>query len=239
VVKAVLFDVFGTLVDWRTSLIRFFETFGGERGIAADWSQFVDEWREAYIPSMDRVRRGELPWINLDGLHRSSFDALVKRFGLPDFSEDECRDCTLAWHRLDPWPDVRNGLIALRRHAVVGTLSNGNVSLLIDLARHGDLRFDAVLSAEIFRHYKPDPETYLGAAALLGLEPGELMLAAAHNGDLQAGARCGLRTAFLARPEWGPRQHSDLCAGDGIDLTASDVLDLADRFEAFLRGREG
>ncbi len=238
-VKAVLFDVFGTLVDWRTSLIRFFETFGRERGIAADWPQFVDEWRESYAPTMDLVRRGDLPWINLDGLHRYAFDALVQQFGLPDLSEEEREHCTLAWHRLDPWPDVRDGLLSLRSHVLTGTLSNGNIRLLADLAHYGDLRFDVILSAEIFRHYKPDSQTYLGAAELLQLAPGEVMLAAAHNGDLRAAANCGLRTAFIARPEWGPNQHSDLRAEGGIDLTAQDVIDLAERLEERLRTGEG
>jgi 2-haloacid dehalogenase len=234
VVKAVLFDVFGTLVDWRTSLTGFFETFGRERGITADWARLVDDWRESYAPTMDLVRRGELPWSNLDVLNRRSFDDLAERFGLPRLSEKDYRQCALAWHRLEPWPDVRTGLLALRRRVMTGTLSNGNVALLTDLARHGDLRFDVILSAEIFRHYKPDPEVYLGAAALLQLAPNELMLAAAHNGDLQAAATCGLRTAFLARPtEWGPHQHSDLAAGDGIELVARDVLDLAERLEGF------
>jgi 2-haloacid dehalogenase len=226
VIKALVFDVFGTLFDWRTSLIDSFGAFGVERAIEADWPALVESWREAYGPSMDRVRRGALPWTNLDALHRAAFDELAPRFGLEGLGEDDRATCVRFWHQLNPWPDVRPGLTRLRERFVLGTLSNGNVALLIDLARHADLRLDAILSAEIFHHYKPDPETYRGAAELLGVSPGELMLVAAHNADLHAAAACGLRTAFVARPEWGPRQISDLSVEDGIDLAARDLLDL-------------
>jgi 2-haloacid dehalogenase len=229
VIKALAFDVFGTLFDWRTSLIDSFETFGRERGLTADWPALVETWREAYAPSMDLVRRGLLPWANLDALHRSSFDELAPRFGLEGLDERARAECVLFWHNLKPWPDVRAGMARLRERFVVATLSNGSVALLVDLARHADVRFDAILSAEIFRHYKPDPETYRGALELLGVAPGELMLVAAHNGDLRAAAAWGLRTAFLARPEWGPRQVSDLTADDGVDVVARDLCDLAER----------
>lgn len=228
-IKALVFDVFGTLFDWRTSLIDSFEAFGRERSLTADWVALVEAWREAYAPSMDLVRRGTLPWMNLDALHRASFDELASRFGLEALDEAGRDECVGFWHRLQPWPDVRAGMARLRRRFVVGTLSNGNVSLLVDLARNADVRFDALFSAEIFRHYKPDPETYRGAVELLGVAPDELMLVAAHNGDLHAAAALGLHTAFLARPEWGPRQVSDLTAEDGIEVAARDLFDLAEK----------
>jgi len=229
VIKALVFDVFGTLFDWRGSLIDSFEAFEHERGLAADWPALVEAWRAAYAPSMDLVRHGRLPWTNLDALHRASLDELAPRFGLAGLEESARAECVQFWHRLEPWPDVRAGMARLRERFTVATLSNGNVALLVDLARHADIRFDALFSAEIFRHYKPDPETYRGAAELLGIGAEELMLVAAHNADLRAAAACGLRTAFLARCEWGPRQVSDLTAEDGIDVAARDLFELAER----------
>jgi 2-haloacid dehalogenase len=232
-VKALVFDTFGTLFDWRTSLIAFFEKLGADRGITADWPEFVDEWRGAYVPSMEKVRRGELPWMNLDALHRRSFDELAERFALGTLSNDERERCTHAWHELDPWSDVRTGMQRLHVRHILGTLSNGSVALLIDLARRAELPFDMIFSAELFRHYKPDPETYRGAADLLQLPPADVMLVAAHNTDLRAAAACGLRTAFVARPtEYGPRQTKDLTAEERFDVVARDLNELADRLEA-------
>lgn len=232
-VKALVFDMFGTLFDWRTSLIAFFKRFGSERGITADWPELVDAWRGAYAPSMDEVRRGELPWMNLDALHRRSFDELAERFGLGTLRNDERERCTHAWHELDAWSDVRPGMQRLHTRHVLATLSNGSVALLIDLARRAALPFDMIFSAELFRHYKPDPEVYRGAAELLGLPPAEVMLVAAHNGDLRAAAACGLRTAFVARPtEYGPRQTKDFIAEESFDVVARDLNELADRLEA-------
>jgi len=226
-VKALVFDVFGTLFDWRASLIESFESFGRERGIEADWPALVESWREAYAPSMERVRRGEVPWMNLDALHRASFDQLAPRYGLEALDESERVRCVRFWHELEAWPDVRPGMARLRERFVVGPLSNGNVALLVDLARRARVEFDVILSAEIFRHYKPDFETYRGAVELLGVAPSELMLVAAHNGDLHKAAECGLQTAFVARAEWGPGQTSDLAADAGIDVVANDLPDLA------------
>jgi len=229
-VKAYLFDVFGTLVDWRSSLIAFFERFGTERGLQEDWPALVDAWRAAYAPSMERVRRGELPWSNLDALHRASFDDLAPRFGLQQLDETERATCVLAWHRLEPWPDALAGLAALRARAIVGSLSNGNVALQVDLVRHTGIRFDVLFSAEQFRHYKPDSEVYRGAVALLGLEPHDVTLVAAHNSDLQAARACGLGTAFVARPrEYGPRQTRDLAPDPEIERAARDLLELAEQ----------
>ncbi len=232
-VRALVFDVFGTLVDWRTSVVRDLERFGVTRGIACDWTAFVDAWRDAYVPAMDRVRRGQSVWKNLDALHGESFDVLAQRFALPPLDATDRTWFVRRWHELEPWPDVRTGLERLRRRKLLGTLSNGNVALLVDLARFGDLRFDLVYSSEIPRRYKPDPQTYLGVVELLALNPHEVMLVAAHNGDLEAAAGCGLRTAFVARPtEYGPAQKKDLVPGAGIDVAVRSLGELADYFEA-------
>lgn len=184
-VKAMLFDVFGTVVDWRTSLINDFKRFGGERGIAADWTALVDAWRQAYVPSMDEIRRkSERDYLNLDVLHRRSLDKLVAQFSILGLSENDLRYINLGWHRLAPWPDSVAGLTRLKLRHIIAPLSNGNVALLTHMAKHAGLPWDLVLSAELFRHYKPDPETYLGAARLLSLESDEVMMVAAHNGDL-------------------------------------------------------
>jgi 2-haloacid dehalogenase len=228
-VRALLFDVFGTLVDWRTSITRALRAFGSDRAIECDWEGLVDAWRAAYAPSMERVRRGESQWRNLDALHGASFDEIAVRFGLPELGARDRAWIVRRWHELDPWPDVRSGLVRLRSRYITGTLSNGNVALLVDLMRFADLRMDAVFSAELFAHYKPDPQTYLGAAKLLALAPPEVMLVAAHNADLRAAAALGLRTAFVLRPaEYGPQQTTDRAAGEGIDITVRDLAELAD-----------
>ena len=227
-VRALVFDVFGTLFDWRTSIVRSLGAFGKERSIVCDWEAFVDAWRAAYVPSMDRVRRGEIVWRNLDALHAASFDELALRFELPPLEAWDRNWIVARWHELDPWPDVRAGLERLRARYITGTLSNGNVALLVDLARFSDVRFDVIFSAELFAHYKPDAQTYLGTAELLGLRPADVMLVAAHNNDLHAAAELGLRTAFVARPtEYGPDQRNDLVAADGVDIAVRDLHELA------------
>ena len=230
-VDALVFDIFGTLVDWRTSLIEDLTAFGSGRGLSVDWPALVDAWRGAYMPSMDRVRRGEQPWTPLDALHRASFDELAERFGFAGALDDDARRwCVDRWHRLRPWPDTVAGLTRLRARYILGTLSNGNVRLLADLAKSAPLPMDVIFSAELFAHYKPDPEVYRGAVRLLATEPERVMLVAAHNGDLQAAARIGMRTAFVARPsEYGPAQTKDAAAEDGIDLAVRDLGELADR----------
>lgn len=231
--KAVVFDTFGTVVDWRGSLIAELTAFGAERGLSADWTGLVDAWRGAYVPSMDRVRRGELPWTVLDDLHRVSLDTLCERFGLTALGEADRAWMTLGWHRLHPWPDSVPGLTRIRTRAIIGPLSNGNVSLLVDLARFGGLPWDMVFGSDLFGHFKPDPETYLGACRLLRLEPGEVMMAAAHNGDLRAARALGMQTGFIARPtEYGPAQSKDLAAEEDWDIVASDIADLATRLGA-------
>ena len=225
--KALLFDTFGTVVDWRGSIIREVRRIGREKGVRADWAAFADAWRAGYKPAMDRVRRGALPWQTIDQLHRMILNELLGRFKL-QLTEPEKQELNRAWHRLRPWPDALAGLRRLKRRYIIAPLSNGNMALLIDLAKSRGLPWDCILSAELFRHYKPDPETYRGAAALLGLKPRETMLVAAHKDDLAAARQCGLETAFVRRPlEFGPEKAPDLAADRRFSLTASDFLDLA------------
>ena len=229
-VKAILVDTFGTVVDWRGSLIAELGAFGAARGIVADWTGLVDAWRANYAPSMDRVRRGEQPWTKLDVLHRATLDELVVRFGVSGLGEADLDHINRGWHRLTPWPDAIEGLTRLKRRHIIAPLSNGNVSLLLNMAKHAGIPWDMICATELFHHYKPDPETYLGAAALLGLEPGEVMMAAAHNGDLAAARACGLRTAFFPRvSEYGPHQTRDFAADGEWDVVAADIVDLAER----------
>jgi 2-haloacid dehalogenase len=227
-IKAILFDTFGSVVDWRGSLIRELSAWGGGRGISADWAALVDAWRGAYAPSMQRVRSGELPWTNLDALQRGSIARLAPLHGISGLSEADLDDLTLAWRRLDPWPDSVAGLTRLRARYVIGPLSNGNVALLVNMAKRAGLPWDMVFATELFRHYKPDPETYLGACALLGLPPSRVMMAAAHNYDLHAARALGLRTCFFARPtEYGPHQKIDFAADSDWDIVATDIEDVA------------
>ena len=230
-VKALVFDVFGTVVDWRGSVAREGAEFAERNGISGvDWHTFADEWRAMYGPSMNRVRSGELPWTRLDDLHRMSLDALLARYGIESPSEDERERFNKAWHRLDGWPDSPTGLARLKTRYVIATLSNGNVALLTNMAKYAGLPWDCILSAEIARHYKPDPETYLMAADILCLRPDEVMMTAAHKNDLKAAREQGLRTAFVPRPmERGPRAEVDTSAEDWIDVVASDFEDLADK----------
>jgi 2-haloacid dehalogenase len=229
-VKALLFDVFGTVVDWRTSLVDEFSAWGEARGLVVDWAGLVDAWRGAYAPSMDRVRKGELPWTNLDALHAQSLEALAARFGLDGLSASDKAWMVRGWHRLKPWPDSVAGLTRLKARYTISPLSNGNVALLVNMAKNAGLPWDLVLCAETFGHYKPDPETYLGAVALLGLEPGQVMLCAAHNADLAAAQSHGLRTAFIARPtEYGPHQVRDFGPEGEWDYAVDSMGALADR----------
>ena len=229
-VKAIIFDTFGTVVDWRTSLIDELSAFGAARGITADWVAMVDAWRANYAPSMDRVRKGEQPWTKLDDLHRATLDQLVVQFGVPGLSEADLDHLNRGWHRLKPWPDAVPGLTRLKARHIIAPMSNGNVSLLLNMAKHAGIPWDMICAAELFRHYKPDPETYLGAAAILGLAPGEVMMAAAHNGDLAAARKCGLKTAFFPRPtEYGPHQKRDFGPDQAWDVVAADIEDLATR----------
>jgi 2-haloacid dehalogenase len=228
-IQALLFDVFGTVVDWRGSIIAELTGFGADRGIAADWEAFTDDWRGLYQPAMEEVRSGRRPWTILDVLHRESLDKLVATYAIAGLSAADKDHLNRVWHRLKPWPDVVEGLTRLKRSYIIGTLSNGNVGLLTRLAKNAGLPWDVVLGAETARAYKPLPQAYLASAALLNLEPEQVMLVAAHNGDLAAAAAAGLRTAFVARPqEYGPHQSRDFKAERDWDEIAPSFTALAD-----------
>jgi 2-haloacid dehalogenase len=230
-VKALMFDVFGTVVDWRSSLIADFTKWGATRGIKADWTALVDDWRGAYVASMDDVRKHpERGYVILDQLHRRSLEKLVAQFSIQELNEADLHHLTMGWHRLHAWPDSVAGLTRLKKKYIIGPLSNGNVALLTNMAKFAGLPWDLVLSAELFEHYKPDSETYLGAARLLGLAPQQVMMVAAHNGDLKAAQQLGLKTAFVARPtEYGPLQKHDFEATGDWDIVARDFGGVAER----------
>ncbi|KMO69386.1 haloacid dehalogenase type II [Mycolicibacterium obuense] len=231
-IRALAFDVFGTVVDWRSSVARELAAFGARHGISDDWSAFADDWRAGYVPAMDRVRRRELPWTRIDDLHRGRLVELLNDRGI-DVDDAEIDDLNRAWHRLDPWPDAVAGLTRLKKRFVITTLSNGNVSLLTNMAKYAGLPWDCVLSAEIFRHYKPDPETYRGCAEILDVAPDELMMVAAHPSDLQAARGAGLRTGFVFRPaEYGAERSLRKPADDEFDVVADDFGDLAEQLGA-------
>lgn len=227
--KALLFDTFGTVVDWRTSLIGDFTHWGQTRNINGDWVTLVDSWRGAYVPSMNAVRQNpERPFLTLDELQRQSIEPLATSLGIEGLTSDDYDYLTSGWHRLQPWPDSVPGLTRLKKKFIIGPLSNGNVGLLVDLAKFGGLPWDVIMSAELFRHYKPDPETYLGSAKLLGLKPEQVMLVAAHNGDLAAAQAVGLKTCFVPRvTEYGPLQKLDFKAEGDWDFVVDDIVDLA------------
>jgi 2-haloacid dehalogenase len=227
-VKALLFDVFGTVVDWRGGVIRDVSEIARAQGVQVDAAAFADAWRADYHPAMDLVRRGELPWAKLDVLHRRTLDRLLDDFGLTGLDESEKVWLNTCWHRLDPWPDVIEGLRRLRERFVLAAFSNGNVSLLVDMARRAGIPWDCVFSAELFRHYKPDPEFYQGAVELLSLTPPEVMLVAAHNDDLCAAADLGLATAFVFRPgELGPYRQDNLRPARDYTCVPADFTGLA------------
>lgn len=228
-VRALTFDVFGTVVDWRSSVIHEGQALGRAKGLAVDWPAFADGWRAGYAPAMARVRRGELPWTPIDGLHRMILEELLARFDVTNLSAAEIEHFNRVWHRLQPWPDSIGGLARLRARYIVATLSNGNMALLVNMAKHAGLPWDCVLSAELARRYKPDPEVYLTAAELLGLAPHQVMMVAAHGQDLAAAAAVGMRTAFVPRPlEYGPGRQPEPNMTTA-DLVISDFHELADR----------
>jgi 2-haloacid dehalogenase len=231
--KALVFDVFGTVVDWRTSVAREVEDLARRKGLRVDGAAFADAWRAGYAPTMDRVRKGELPWTKLDRLHRMILEGIVAGFGLGGLSEGERDSLNRAWHRLQPWPDAVPGLTRLRRKFIIAPLSNGNISLMTVMAKHAGLPWDCILGAELVRHYKPDPEVYRSAAEFLDVTPAEVMMVAAHLRDLRAAKAEGLRTAFVVRhDEFGPNGHPDLAADDSVDIMARSFDDLANRLSA-------
>ncbi len=225
-ILAVMFDVFGTVVDWRTSVANEVKRTPGLESV--DCYQFADLWRGKYQPAMERIRNGKRPWTKLDQLHLENLIELLDELGVGTLAQDQIHELNRAWHRLTPWPDAVEGLCRLKGQYTIATLSNGNVSLIINMAKNAGLPWDMVLGAEVVRHYKPQPEAYLKSAELLDLQPQQCMLVAAHNSDLVAASQCGFRTAFVARPtEYGPDQKHDLVALNDYDVVAKDFLELA------------
>jgi 2-haloacid dehalogenase len=231
-VKALFFDVFGTLADWRSGIAREAEINLAPRGYALDWLAFADAWRDQYQPAMEEVRAGRIPFSKLDVLHRRNLDRILPRFGVSGLDDAAAHDLTLAWHRLDGWPDVAPGLRRLKRRFMLAPGSNGNISLMVDLARRNDFPWDAVLGAETAGDYKPKPRVYLAACEALDLPPGDCMMVAAHTHDLLAAAKCGLGTAHVARPnERGPGT-GEAAPKAPVDIAASSLEDLAAKLGA-------
>jgi 2-haloacid dehalogenase len=232
-VSALVFDVFGTCVDWRGSIVAAGRVWSDRWGRDADWPALADAWRALYQPAMERVRSGRRPWTDLDVLHRESLLGLLPRFGLNDLSAERIDEMVRIWHRLSPWPDTVPGLARLKRRYTIAPLSNGHVALLTAMAKRAGLPWDCILSAELADGYKPEPRVYLTAARLLRLEPSSVAMVAAHNADLAAARSCGLRTAFVRRPsEHGPRQTTDLNAESDWDAVVDGFEELAERLGA-------
>lgn len=230
-VKALVFDVFGTVVDWRSSITREIAAVGKRLGVEGDWEHFADRWRGGYSDGMQSFRDGKREWMLADTMHRERLEILLDEFGMSGLSDSEVDHLNRAWHRLDPWSDSVEGLTRLKSKYIIGTLSNGNIGLLVNMAKYGGLPWDVVLSAENFQSYKPDPVVYLGSAKLLGLRPDEVMMTAAHLPDLHGAAALGLRTGFVARPdEYGcGSRKPDIEADDSIDVAASDYIEFAEK----------
>ena len=224
--KALFFDVFGTLVDWRTSIAREAEAMLKPLGYTLDWSAFADDWRAEYQGAMEEVRAGRIPFCKLDALHRRNLELVLRRLGIV-LSEDQRRNLNLAWHRLDAWPDVARGLSRLKRRYLLAPVSNGNLSLMVDLARRNDFPWDAILGAEIAGDYKPKPRVYLAAVEAFDLMPHQCIMVAAHTNDLMAAGALGLRTAFVPRPaEYGSPRRQPVPINP-FDIEAENMEDLA------------
>ena len=226
-VRALFFDVFGTLVDWRNGVAREAEAVLKPLGHAVDWLSFADAWRDEYQPAMEEVRAGRIPFCKLDVLHRRNLERILPRFGITGLSEEASARLTLAWHRLDAWSDVTPGLKRLRARFLLAPVSNGNISLMVDLARRNDFPWDAILGAEIAGDYKPKPRAYLAAAAAFDLPAGDCMMVAAHSYDLAAAASCGLRTAHIARPNEKGAGVGEVAPTVPVDIAAKGLEDLA------------
>lgn len=227
--KILAFDVFGTVVDWHGSIAAEAKRID----LPVDANEFATAWRNGYKPAMARVRSGELPWTKIDDLHRMILDEILKTFNITSLSESQINDLNLVWHRLNPWIDTVEGLTRLKSKFTIVTLSNGNLGLLADMAKNAGLPWDLILSAEVFRHYKPDPETYLGVAEIFNVSPEEVMLVAAHKDDLVAANACGLQTAFIERPlEFGPHiARTDMHREEFTNYHAQDLNDLANQLD--------
>lgn len=231
-VRALVFDVFGTVVDWRGGVAREARGFLERRAPGVDPFAFAAAWRRRYQPALEDVRSGKRPFVRLDVLHRENLEAILPEFGIDPASvpADELDDLNLAWHRLDPWPDSVAGLTRLKQRFIIAPLSNGNIVLMLDMAKRAGLPWDAILGAEVAQAYKPRPEAYLRTAEVLALRPEQVCMVAAHNGDLAAARSCGLKTAFVPRPEeHGPGQTTDLEAEQDWDVVTRDFIDLAHR----------
>ena len=227
-VKAMTFDVFGTVVDWRSSISKEAKTLGKKKGFDLDWDNFADKWRAGYGPSMNKVRTGELPWTKIDVLHRMILDDLLEESGITNLTESEKEHFNRAWHRLDPWPDSVPGLTELKKNYVISPLSNGNVALLVNMAKYGGLPWDTVLSAELARHYKPDPEAYQSTSEFLGFPIEQIMMVAAHKNDLKSAKGQGMMTGYVPRPnEHGPATTVDTDPEDYIDIIGDNFVDFA------------
>jgi 2-haloacid dehalogenase len=225
--KALFFDVFGTLVDWREGVAREARSILAPLGHSLEWLSFAEAWREQYQPALEQVRSGRVPYIKLDAIHRRMLHNILPRFGLEALEDAVLDRLTLTWHRLDAWPDVADGMTRLRQCFWVAPVSNGNIALMCDLAKRNDLRWDAILGADIAKDFKPKPEVYLAAAAAFNLQPGECVMCACHSSDLKAAAASGLRTAFIARPLEFPGL-SDVKPIIPVDFSCKSLVDLAD-----------
>ncbi len=231
-VKALFFDVFGTLVDWRGGIAREAEIILAPLGHKLDWLAFADAWRDQYQPGMEEVRTGRIPFSKLDVLHRRNLERILPRFGISGLAEDAAHNLNLAWHRLDAWPDVPRGLARLKQRCLLAPVSNGNISLMVDLARRNNLPWDAILGAETAGDYKPKPRVYLAACEAFDLAPGDCMMVAAHTNDLLAAAKCGLRSGHIARPnEKGPGT-GEAAPKAPVDVAADSLEDLAAKLGA-------
>lgn len=229
-VKALVFDVFGTVVDWHGSVAREVRGLAKAKGLRLNAVKFAKAWRAGYRPAMDRVLRGEAPFEKIDVIHRSILEDVLRQFKVTTLTEEEKAHLNLVWHRLKPWPDSVRGLKRLKSKFIIATLSNGNTGLLVNMARHAGLPWDCVFSSDTFKLFKPDPGMYLGAADRLDLAPGSVMMVAAHKADLRAAARQGLRTAFVKRPhEYGRNNNPDLASEADFTVNAESFLDLADQ----------
>lgn len=232
-VRALVFDVFGTVVDWRGGVAREAAPFLARHAPGTDPAAFADAWRKQYQPAMTEVRTGKRPFTRLDVLHRENLGAILPQFGIGSVPDSELDALNLAWHKLDPWPDSVDGLTRMKQRRIIAPLSNGNIILMIDMAKRAGLPWDAILGAEVAQAYKPQPEAYLRTAEILALRPEQVCLVAAHNSDLAAARRTGFKTAFVARPnEHGPGQTTDLVPEQDWELVADDFVQLARELEA-------
>lgn len=231
-VKALVFDVFGTVVDWRNGVAREAEAILKPLGHSLDWLAFADAWRAQYQPGMDEVRTGKIPFVKLDVIHRRMLDRIVPQFGLEKVDSKVLDELTLAWHRLDAWKDVGAGFARLRKRFLMAPCSNGNISIMVDIARRNDIRWDAILGSEVAGDFKPKPRVYLATAEALNIKPGECMMTAAHSADLAAAAKAGLRTAHVGRPGENGPGTGESAPKVPVDIAAKDFLDLADKLGA-------